>query len=403
MPSRETRRWEHFAADKEKRQIRKQIKRNRKTKRVRHKDWTSYDVEDQHDFDDIPQSERIMPRGERERRQAVMAAARTALEKEEHGESEAHLSQQAHPQQRGIVVEVSSGLCRVSMDKRTLMCGIRGGLSAEESGFTNVIAVGDDVLISEDGAGMGVVEAVLPRRSVLARPDVFHDGYRTRDRRRQQVIAANVDQLLIVASWRSPHLWPELVDRYLITAERNHLSPIICINKVDLAEDANLCHETLQPYVDLGYRVLYTSAITGEGVPELRAALDGHLTVLAGMSGVGKSSLLATVEPGLQLRTRMVSEQSGEGKHTTTQVQMLKLEAGGSVIDTPGIREFGLSDLVRGELIRFYPEIAAVAGCRFSNCSHTHEPGCAVKAAVQQGIVSAMRYHSYKKIIQDLP
>jgi len=403
VPSREVRRWKHYDADKEMRQVRKQIKRNRKPKRVRRKDWMPNDLDASHEFDDLPQSERIMPRGERERREAAMAAALAALEEEKLAESETHLPREAHLQQQGVVVEVSSGLCRVAIDKRTLTCGIRGGLSAEESGFTNVIAVGDVVLVSEDGTSQGVVEAILPRRSVLARPDVFHDGYRTRDRHRQQVIAANVDQLLIVASWREPHLWPELVDRYLIAAERNHLSPIICVNKVDLAENVDLCQEALQPYVGLGYRVLYTSALSGEGVPKLRAALHGHTTVLAGMSGVGKSSLLAAVEPGLQLRTRAVSEQSGEGKHTTTQVQMLKLEAGGSVIDTPGIREFGLSGLVRGELIQFYPEIAAVEGCRFSNCSHTHEPGCAVKAAVRQGIVSATRYHSYKKILQDLP
>ena len=200
MPSREARRWKHHDADKEMRQIRKQIRRNRKPKRVRRNNWTSYDADDQHQFDDLPQSERIMPRGERERRQATIAAARTALEEEKLTESETHLSQQAHPQQRGVVVEVSSGLCRVAIGRRTLMCGIRGGLSAEESGFANVIAVGDNVRVSEDGAGLGVVEAILPRISVLARPDVFHDGYRTRDRHRQQVIAANVDQLLIVAS-----------------------------------------------------------------------------------------------------------------------------------------------------------------------------------------------------------
>jgi ribosome biogenesis GTPase len=403
VPNREARRWQHHDAAKQMRQVRKQIKRNRKPKRVRHKDWMPGSLDDPDAAYDLPHSERIMPRGERERRQKLMAEALAALE-EEAAADEEMTSRKEMPGQHGVVVEVSTSLCRVELDGRSLVCGIRGSLSAEETGFTNVVAVGDEVLVSEDGSDQGVVEAVLPRRSFLARPDVFHDGYRTRDRHRQQVIAANVDQLLIVASWREPHLWPELVDRYLIAAEQNNLAPIVCVNKIDLAEDGAACRSALRPYLDLGYRVLFTSARTGAGVDDLRQVLRGRTTVLAGMSGVGKSSLLAAVQPGLQLRTAEVSERSGEGRHTTAQVSLLRLEAGGSVVDTPGIREFGLSDLRRQELIRFYPEIAAVAdGCRFSDCSHTHEPGCAVKAAVRQELVSATRYHSYHKIYHDLP
>jgi ribosome biogenesis GTPase len=319
-----------------------------------------------------------------------MTEALATLEEEKNHDEET-------PGQHGLVVEVSTGLCRVDLDGRTLVCGVRGSLSAEESGFTNVVAVGDAVVVSEDGSGQGVVEAVLPRRSFLARPDVFYGHL-------QQVIAANVDQVLIVASWREPHLWPELVDRYLIAAERNHVAPVICVNKVDLADDPAACRAALRPYLNLGHQVLFTSALTGEGVDELRRVLRGRTTVLAGLSGVGKSSLLAAVQPGLQLRIAEVSERSGEGRHTTAQVNLLRLEGSGCVVDTPGIREFGLSGLRRQELVRFYPEIGAVASrCRFSDCSHTHEPGCAVKAAVKQGLVPATRYHSYRKIYQDLP
>ena len=402
MPSREERRWQHYHADKETRQIRKKIKRNRKPKHVRRQDWFVESSDDMTRCEDLPHSERIMPRGEQERRQAALAAALADLEVETGADQEYSVPQKDQLQP-GIIIEVSSGLCGVDLGERSLVCGIRGSLSAEETGFTNIVAVGDEVLVSEDGADQGVVESILARRSVLARPDVFHDGYRTRDRHRQQVIAANADQVLIVASWREPHLWPELVDRYLITAERNNLASVICVNKIDLAADVTACRRGLRPYVDLGYRVIFTSALSGDGVDELRDILRGQTTVLAGMSGVGKSSLLAAAEPGLELRTREVSEHSGEGRHATTQVNMVKLQAGGFVIDTPGIREFGLSGLHRDELIRFYPEIAAVGGCRFSDCSHTHEPGCAVKAAVEQGLISAMRYHSYKKIYHDLP
>jgi ribosome biogenesis GTPase len=396
VPSREERRWQHHNAAKEMRQVRKQIKPNRKPKRVRHKDWMPDSFDDLDGFYDLPHSERIMPRGEQERRRALTAATLATLKEKTDAEEENSPAEE-NLDQHGVVVEVSSSLCRVDLGGRSLVCGIRGSLSAQDTGFTNVVAVGDEVIVSENGSNRGVVEAVLPRQSVLVRPDVFYNHL-------QQVIAANADQLLIVASWRDPHLWPELVDRYLITAERNNLSPIICVNKIDLAENAATCRAALRPYLDLGYQVLFTSVITSEGVTELRRALRGRTTVLAGMSGVGKSSLLAAVQPGLQLRIGEVSEHSGEGRHTTAQANLLRLEAGGSVVDTPGIREFGLSGLRQEELVRFYPEIVAVAGrCRFSNCSHTHEPGCAVKVAVEQGLVSATRYHNYRRIYNTLP
>jgi ribosome biogenesis GTPase len=377
------------------RQVRKQIKRNRQPKRPRRRNWMPDSLDDLDALYDLPDTERIMPRGERERRQAVMATALATLEEQDSADEELLTTEEPLGLQ-GVVVEVSSSLCRVDLGRRSLICGLRGSLTAQDTGFTNVVAVGDEVVVSEDSSDRGVVEAVLPRRSVLARPDVFYHHLK-------QVIVANADQLLIVASWRDPIFWPELTDRYLIAAERNNLSPIICVNKIDLAEDVADCHSALRPYLHLGYRVLFTSALSGEGVSELREVLRGRMTVLAGLSGVGKSSLLSTVQPGLQLRSSEVSQRSGEGQHITTQVNLFRLDIGGFVVDTPGIREFGLSGLRRAELARFYPEIAAVQkGCRFSDCSHLHEPGCAVQAAVRQGLVSVTRYHNYRKIYADL-
>lgn len=370
--------------------VRKQIKRNRKPKGSRRRDWMPGDGVDALEELDMPQTERVMPRGERERRRAILNVALADLKEKENSPEQKAVGLQ------GVVVEVSSSLCRVDVGGHSLTCGLRGSLSSRDTGFTNVVAVGDHVILSEDGSERGCVEAVLPRRSILARPDVLHGHL-------QQVIVANADQLLIVASWREPAIWLELIDRYLITAERHNLTPVICVNKVDLAQAEALCRATLQPYLDLGHRVIFTSALAGVGVDELREILCGRTTALAGLSGVGKSSLLAAVQPGLQLHISEVSDYSHEGRHTTTQVAMLKLEMGGFVVDTPGIREFGLSGLRREELARFYPEIAAVQGdCRFGDCSHIHEPGCAVQAAVQQGDISEARYHNYQKIYPTL-
>lgn len=339
---------------------------------------------------------RIMPRDEQSRRHRIEQLAASTLD-ETFDDSRWDEIAAASPFTLGVVVEVGRGVCRVLVGEETLIGDIRGSLIAEGSGFTNVVAVGDRVLVSPLEEGHGLVEEVLPRRSGLARPDSFYHHLK-------QLIAANVDQLLIVAAWRQPHIWLGLIDEYLIAAARNNLAAVICINKVDLARDEKECRALVQPYAGLGYRLLFTSAVTGAGVAELRQTLHGKTTVLAGLSGVGKSSLLSAIEPGLALHAKTVSEKSGEGRHTTTQVNMWPLTAGGYVVDTPGIRELGLSGLHQTDLIDFYPEIAQVAAaCRFSNCTHSHEPGCAVKQAITGGTIAAWRYENYIKMYVELP
>jgi ribosome biogenesis GTPase len=392
---------EQYEEQKTLRKVRNQLKRNRKHKRVRQREWRElrdYDVADAlQDADlvqglDSPQRERIMPRGERERRQAMVDAALAAARQEEQGEPPPSL-----PGQEGRVIEVSTGLCRVELEGRVVVCGVRGSLSATETGYTNVVAVGDKVRVVLDEAEGGAIEQVLPRHSALARPDVFHQHL-------SQVIVANADQLLIVAAWREPKLWPELIDRYIIAAERSHLLPILCVNKIDLAGEVDACRVEVAPYLALGYRALFTSALNGEGIDELRDLLRGQTTVLAGMSGVGKSTLLNAIQPGLALRTAEVSDYSHTGRHTTAQVNLIKLDAGGYVADTPGIREFGLSGLRQEDLVQFYPEIGALqTSCRFSDCTHAHEPGCAVRLAARQGRLSMVRLTNYRRIRATLP
>ena len=404
---------------------RKKYRRNRQPKGPRRKDWIpdaadvsgleAADLDDwyEEDDEDVNGFERIMPLDERERRreletavQARADAAAAAMQRNGnmHPADEPPGTAHAPELVTGLVVEFGSGLCRVDMATvaangaadEPLLCSLRGSLSEQESGFTNPVAVGDRVLVRLDsmkgGAGGGVVESVLPRRSFLARPDVFLPHLR-------QILVANVDQLLIVASWRQPALWFELVDRYLIAAARSSLPALLCVNKLDLADSAVQVEEALAPYAALGVPYLLTSAETGLGIDALRGRLAGKSTVLAGLSGVGKSTLLTAIQPSLALRTGEVSDRKQEGRHTTTQATLLRLDASTLVVDTPGIREFGLAGLRKGELAAYFPEIAALSrACRFRDCAHLDEPECAVRAAAERGQISQQRYRSYRQI-----
>ena len=374
---------------------RKSLKRNLRSKPPRHRRWADTDL-DRWDDLDVAQRERVMPRDEGDRRRAIEQAAYAASEPRQDGDETDRVET---ANQHGIVIAVSNDACKVELGGRPIRCNLRGLLTAQESEFTSVLAVGDEVAVVDDGAGGMVVTAVLARRTVLSRTDPYY-GHR------QQVVVANADQLLIVSSWREPSIWLELVDRYIIAAERAGLAPIVCVNKADLVEDEAELDSTLKPYSMLGHRLLVTSAVDGQGIDELRDALKGRTTVLSGMSGTGKSSLLSAMQPGLDLRTGAINMRlgQGEGRHTTTQATMIRLDVGGYVVDTPGIREFGLSGLRRHELAQFFPEIAGLApDCRFTDCSHVSEPDCAVQSASSGGTIAPSRYHSYKLIRESLP
>ncbi len=389
-------------------------KKNDKTSKVRPRRWAEAYLADPDGYDDldIAAQERVMPEGETEWRQAkvirsplhdgvgVTARPPTASDPAQQGPDAAPASDGAREAGRerstGTVVEVATGLYTVETPAGRYVCTLRKALRIEHSGYSNMLAVGDEVIVSHNGHKQGIVDEILPRRSALARPDPINVY-------KQQVIAANVDQLLIVAAWRNPAFWPELVDRYLIGALRHNLAPIIAINKVDLAEDPWELDGVAQAYRLAGCQVILTSAVQGRGLDELRAVLAGRTTALAGLSGVGKSSLLSAVEPGLNLRVGEVSDRRHEGRHTTTQASLHPLAAGGFVVDTPGMREYGLAGLQQVDLPQYYPEFAEHAErCEYANCTHTREPWCGVKSAMRAGRLSRMRLESYWKIREEL-
>lgn len=380
---------------------RKKIRPHRNPKIVRDQTWRLRALQGELDPDlEMPHVQRLLPRGQVEEK----LKAWSKVEAELSLDGMTSLEEEPVPAgwQQGVVTRVSTSLCHVDLGNLVAICGVRGSLSASLTGYTNVVAVGDRVLVSDDrvqGRGVSgrVIERVLPRQTVLARPDVKNQDL-------SQIIVSNVDQVLIVNSWLEPDLWPEFIDRSLISATEGKMTPLICLNKIDLAEDDTEYREAMGIYQDLGHAVVFTSVETGEGIGELHAHLSGHSTAVVGLSGAGKSSLLMAVQPDLELRVDEVSIYSGQGRHTTTQVSLLNLNEGGYVVDTPGLRELGLIKVRRHELVLYFPELLSLSEqCRFNNCTHLHEPGCSVIQAVEEERIPWTRYASYQAIYESLP
>jgi ribosome biogenesis GTPase len=262
------------------------------------------------------------------------------------------------------------------------------------------VAIGDRVHYVNAGDGTGVIVEVLPRDSKLSRPAPV-----TGQRVFEQVIVSNADLVLPVFSVASPTPKWGLLDRYLVSAEAADLPSLIVINKLDLAWKNPGLAEEVEIYRSIGYPVLLVSAATGEGIEELRQALQGKQSVMVGKSGVGKTSLLNAIQPGLGLRVKAVGQgELGKGRHTTTHLEMFELDFGGALVDTPGIREFGLWDIPGEELAYLFPEMADHVGrCKFGlSCQHDQEPGCAIRKAVMAGTISPYRYQSYMNLRGEL-
>jgi ribosome biogenesis GTPase len=338
----------------------------------------------QHGFeaDESVRSERISGKGDLTRKRTIVGAEVD----ETHTGLSVRLSVDESTCRRGRVLSVFGLSCDVvDQDGRHFQCATSGVLRTLSTDQRHVVAAGDRVWFRPEGTSGGMIERIEPRRGVLSRSF----------RGRQHVIVSNVDQLLIIGSASEPMLKPNLIDRFLVAAEQGGIEPIICLNKIDLVDPADL-----QPLVgvfgQMGYRVLLLSAATGFGIDGLQDVVQGRQSVVAGQSGVGKSSLLNALDPQLELKVRHVSVENQKGRHTTTAARLIPLEFGGYILDTPGIRQFQLWDVIAPEVAGLFRDIRPyVSLCRFPNCTHTHEAACAVKDAVADGRLDARRYESY--------
>lgn len=310
----------------------------------------------------------------------------------------------------GLVIKAQSGFFTVHTEEGDFVCRMRGRLK-EEWRDTDLVAVGDRVHISLVGASggriEGMIEQVAERERALTRLAPSRGrGSRHWTRRgylseQEQVIVANPDHVVFVFACAEPEPNLRMLDRLLVGAELQNISAIICANKIDLVSRRE-AHDLFDIYEEIDYPVLYTSAETGEGVGGLRDVLQGRISALVGPSGTGKTSLLNTMQPGLGLRVREVSRATREGRHTTVVPQLVPLEEDGWVADTPGLRALALFDVDPEEIDAYFPDIAPlVADCRFSDCKHTVEPGCAVKEAMEEGKVSEHRYESYVRLREE--
>ena len=336
----------------------------------------------------------------------------------------------------GVVYKKIGGYYTVNLSGRILECSLSNHLSQPDKadfqrsmkpahhlnhskkrqpnppGDGNSVVVGDVVQLVEAGAGRGVIVSVTSRRNKIARRSaVPMPGAHPFE----QVIAANLDLVVPVFAATDPAPKWNMLDRYLASAAASGIPALICISKLDLAPDDQQAEfwREMEYYQKIGYSLVAVSALTGQGLEELRKALHGRFSVLLGKSGVGKTTLLNALQPGLGLRVNAVSQATGKGKHTTTHQEMFPLQPetinpeyanAGAIIDTPGVREFGLWDISPDELVLFFPEMRPFAGrCRFGlDCGHDEEPGCAIRKAVMAGQISPRRYQSYLRLKEEL-
>ncbi len=358
--------------------------RKRYQGRVRQGDLTRQFQGDEDDLADISHGERVSGKGDLTRKRTV------AQEQDSTGQPSAE--DRGENLIAGRVISVHGLSSRVlGEDGQMYICAIRQVLKSLSIEQRNVVVAGDHVRLRAETPRDGMIEYVQPRHGLISRTS----------RGRQHVIVANVDYLLIITSAAQPALKPGLIDRFLLTAEQCQVQPVVVINKVDLVDPQNL-QQVIGVYAAMGYRVLMTSADTGLNVEYLRELLKGKQTALAGQSGVGKSSLLNEIQPGLGLAVAEVSRDNNKGRHTTTAAQLIPIAGGGTVFDTPGIRQFQLWDISAEEVAGLMPDVRPyVNACKYPDCLHLTEDQCAVKDAVADGRIDARRYESYCHLLEE--
>ncbi len=302
---------------------------------------------------------------------------------------------------KGLVIKNTGSWVTVRLDDgNTVNCKMRGVLRLKGLRCTNPVAVGDMVQVEDKGGDAPVVGAIEPRKNyIIRRASNLSKEF--------QIIAANLDQAVLVATLINPETSTTFIDRFLATAEAYQVPAVLAFNKVDLLTTGELrqqVEDLKTMYEHIGYPVITMSAATGEGTDQLRALLQGKMSLLSGNSGVGKSSIINLLVPEAHVKVGDVSHTHHKGMHTTTFSELLDLPGGGAIIDTPGVKAFGTIDFERAQVAHYFPEIFRISDdCRFNNCTHTHEPGCAVRDAVEQGHISMSRYTSYLSILDEDP
>ena len=302
---------------------------------------------------------------------------------------------------KGLVIKNTGSWVTVRLDDGTTVnCKMRGVLRLKGLRCTNPVAVGDIVQVEDKGGDAPVVGAIEPRRNyIIRRASNLSKEF--------QIIAANLDQAVLVATLTNPETSTTFIDRFLATAEAYQVPAVLAFNKIDLL-DTEEWREQLDAlkalYEGIGYPVINMSAATGEGADALRNQLAGKMSLLSGNSGVGKSSIINLLVPDAHVKVGDVSQTHHKGMHTTTFSELLDLPGGGAIIDTPGVKAFGTIDFERAQVAHYFPEIFKISdNCRFNNCTHTHEPGCAVLDAVEQGDIAMSRFTSYLSILDEDP